>query len=77
MTRLSLILVSTAIAGYISFAPQQEPGTPFAPVPAKTRSLAASPQRPGEPCVTMRHGQELSGRAACRSLPGGSKGPRG
>jgi hypothetical protein len=40
MNRLSLIIASSLVAGWIVFLPQPDQGASFVPVSGKTRSLA-------------------------------------
>lgn len=77
MTRLSLILVSSFVAGVIAFAPQKDTGAAFRPAPVKTRSLSGISQTPAVFKSQIRTTCVPATARVCKASLPGSEGPRG
>lgn len=76
MTRISLIFLSTFVAGVIGLSPQRETGATFQPAPVKTRGLSPGGVKPAQAhrsdCKVS-----VSGMRNCNEPLPGSTGPHG
>ncbi|HWU62078.1 MAG TPA: hypothetical protein VN112_08665 [Ensifer sp.] len=77
MTRLTLLLISTLVAGLIFLAPLRETGVPFQSAPVKVRSLSVAGSTPAPRRLPQSEVCESASTKACAISMPGSVGPRG